>query len=468
MKCGLSSSLSKHVAGMRENDASIACMQSSEHVPTPTVPFDVLTRPWHYRVKADADLYNMIPEITQILRITGVCLWNAARLAVYPRSRVAIDLLRDLAQVNIIFLKIFQVMTPSIDGASELQQPNYTTQVPFHARDVPHACIRKLQAAFPIVIESHPIYSGSSCLIYHATYNERPVIVKIKRLGLQEYIGTSVFIARMLCRLIDALALLPFLSMADICAEVVPNIVDQTEFTNELYNMHLFQRRFNTADSHIRIPETYDEFTSFDESVIVMEHVRGEHVQTLESEHRRRMCALISHFNMRCIVEHAMFHGDLHCGNVLYHAESDVLYVLDFGITGYLDRKEVGTLLAIMKAYAWKNFHRMAYLVVTEMSELPKDIPAETLVAFCDCVKDFLSEIYQTRTVVQYDDITQLYALVKAKHIRIGRTFHRLQMALGITNAMCTSYITPDENNVNMHESFRLVLGYVLSYKGSA
>ena len=404
----------------------------------------------------------MIPETMQIIRITCICIWNAFRLLFYPKSRVVSDLFRDLAHVNIIFLKIFQVMTPSIDGGTE--QPNYTTQVPFSTRDVPHACIQALQDAFPIVIESHPIYSGSSCLIYHATFEERQVIVKIKRMGLQEYIRTSVCIARMLCRLIDALSMFPFISMADICAEVVPNIVDQTDFSNELYNMHLFQRRFNDEpDSKILIPKTYDEFTEFDESVIVMECVRGEHIQKLNSTQQYRMCELISHFNMKCIVESGVFHGDLHCGNVLYHEASDVLYVLDFGITGYMNQEEVGTLLAIMKAYAWKNFQRMAYLVVTEMSELPNDMPIDTLVAFCDCVKDFLSDIYQTRTVVQYDDITRLYALVKAKHIRIRRTFHRLQMSLGITNAMCTSYISPDENNLIMHESFRLVLRYVLS-----
>jgi predicted unusual protein kinase regulating ubiquinone biosynthesis (AarF/ABC1/UbiB family) len=245
----------------------------------------------------------------------------------------------------------------------------------------------------------------------------------------------------------------------------VPNIVDQSDFTNELYNMHLFQRRFNLADSKIRIPETYDEFTTFDDNVIVMEQVKGAHIQHLDTEQRYRMCELISDFNMRCIVENGMFHGDLHCGNVLYHCESEVLYVLDFGITGYMSRTEVGTLVAIMKAYAWKNFQRMAFLVVTEMTELSNDIPVDTLVEICDGVKAFLSEMYKTRTVVQYDDITGLYALVKKKNVRIGRTFNRLQVSLGITNAMCTAYLTPDENNHIMHESFRRVLSYVLSHK---
>jgi predicted unusual protein kinase regulating ubiquinone biosynthesis (AarF/ABC1/UbiB family) len=368
-----------------------------------------------------------------------------------------------LAHVNIIFLKILQVMAPHIDGASQLA--DYTTHVPFCARDVQHECIRRLQATFPITIAPHPIYAGSSCLIYQGTYKGRSVIVKIKRTGLQHYIHTSVAIARVLCRLIDRLALLPFISLSDICAEVTPNIVDQTDFTNELYNMHLFQRRFNTAESKIRIPETFDEFTTADENVIVMEQVKGAHIQHLAPADRLRMCERISHFNMTCIVEHGMFHGDLHCGNVLYHCERGVLYVLDFGITGYLSDKEVETLVSIMRAYAWKNFQRMAYLVVTEMTELPPDIPVPALVEVCDAAHAFLREMYQTRTLVQYDDITRLYELVKTKHLRIGRMFHRLQMSLGITNAMCTSYLTSDENNQIMHESFRHVLRYVLSFK---
>jgi hypothetical protein len=128
-----------------------------------------------------------------------------------------------------------------------------------------------------------------------------------------------------------------------------------------------------------------------------------------------------------------------------------------------MSQKQVSTLVSIMKAYAWKNFQRMAYLVVTGMSELPSDVPVATLVDVCNAMHAFLIEIYQTRTIVQYDDIMGLCALAKARGIRIDRTFHRMQMSLGITDTMCTTYITPDENNRIMHESFRRVLRSILS-----
>lgn len=405
----------------------------------------------------------MIRECVQMLRITTICIRHGFWLLFYPKQRVARSMIRDLARVNIIFLKILQVTASSFDDASDYT--DYTTQVPFDTGDIQLGCIRRLQATFPIVIAPHPIYAGSSCLIYQAVYKDRRVIVKIKRTNLNEYIQTSVSIALVLCRLIDRLSLVPVLSLVDVCAEVTPNILDQTDFTNELYNMHLFQRRFNTTDSPIRIPETFDEFTAMDENVIVMEQVPGAHMQHLDATHAHRMCELVSHFNMQCIVERGMFHGDLHCGNVLYDRDADVLYVLDFGITGFMSRKEVGALVSIMKAYAWKNFQRMAYLVVAEMAELPADVPVGSLVDVCHAVQSFLSDLYQTRAIVTYEDITALYALVKSMHIRIGRTFHRLQMSLGITNAMCAAHLTPDENNRIMHESFRLVLPRVLSSK---
>ena len=410
----------------------------------------------------------MIHECIQFVHITAICVRNAFYLLLYPKQQVVHGLIRDLARVNIIFLKIMQVMTPRTDSA--LDTCNYTSQVPFNVRDIQHACIKNLQTQFEITISNRPIYSGSSCLIYSATYKKRPVIVKIKRTGLQEYIRTSVFIARKICTFVDRFALLDdgCISLADVFDEVTPNIVDQTDFTNELYNMHLFQRRFNSADSSIRIPETFDEFTAFDDDVIVMEQVQGTHIQNLDQAQRRSMCSLISDFNMRCIVEHGMFHGDLHCGNVLYDADSNVLHVLDFGITGYMNTREVGTIVSIMKAYAWKNFQRMAYLVVSDMTDLPHDIPINKLIEVCRLTQTLLSEIYSTRSVVQFDDIKDIYALVKSQQIRIGRTFSRLQMSLGITNAMCTVYLTADENNEIMHESFRKVLRYVLSFKANA
>jgi predicted unusual protein kinase regulating ubiquinone biosynthesis (AarF/ABC1/UbiB family) len=337
--------------------------------------------------------------------------------------------------------------------------------VPFNDRDIQRRCIRKLQDQFEIQITPHPIYAGSSCLIYKASYKGSNVIVKIKRTCLQEYIRTSVYIAQKICIIVDKLSLLPCICLTDIFVEVTPNISDQTDFTNELYNMHLFQKRFNILDSSIHIPETYDEFTEFDDDVIVMEQVHGTHIQDLSHAQRLRMCALISDFNMQCIVAHGMFHGDLHCGNVLFNVDDGTLHVLDYGITGYMSPKEVETIVSIMKAYAWKNFKMMAFHVVTDMTEIPPEMPIALLVEVCKLTQTFISEIYNTRAIVQYDDIRDLYSLVKSQHIQISRTFNRLQMSLGITNAMCTAYLTPDENNEIMHDSFRGVLRLVLSFK---
>ena len=196
-----------------------------------------------------------------------------------------------------------------------------------------------------------PMASGSIAQVYAAkTISGRPVVVKVRRPGIEETIRLDLTILRWLCEGLEgAIPEVRNYRPRAILDEFERTIQREMDFVYEASSISRFGEALRDFEGAI-IPEVIWDLTG--PNVLTMDRMTGESIRGLlrdgngESTIRKqRVARTLAELFFRQFFELGMFHADPHPGNIFISSD-DRVGLIDFGMVGQVD-DEMATQLAI-------------------------------------------------------------------------------------------------------------------------
>ena len=201
-------------------------------------------------------------------------------------------------------------------------------------------------------LETKAYGSASIAQVHRARLEDgTPVVLKIRRPGIQVKIAADLRILAQLAELIEAeIPEARRYQPTEIAAQFARSLERELDLALEARNVEHFARNF-ADDPYIVIPKVYRAWTS--EVMNVQEHIDGIPGTDLAAVEaaaldRKLLAARGAEAVLRMILLDGFFHADPHPGNVFYLPGNRIV-MIDFGMVGRLSptrRNQVVDLLA--------------------------------------------------------------------------------------------------------------------------
>jgi ubiquinone biosynthesis protein len=303
------------------------------------------------------DLVRRAGVATLLERAGQVLRWGEAaeiaHLNVQQRTRLAFE------QLGPTFVKLGQILSTRED----LLPPAWTTELARLHSDVAAVPFDDLlpqieqalgRSPFEVFahVEREPYAAASIAQIHRAKLaSGAPVVLKIRRPGIEEKIDADL-------RLLDRLAHLIEREMpearryrpVEVVGQLRGSLERELDLAVEARNTERFARNF-AEDLDILVPRVYFEWTS--STMIVQEHiegVRGNDLAAIDSAglDRKALATRGVDAVLKMILVDGFFHADPHPGNVMFLPDNRIA-LIDFGMVGRLSparRRQIVDLLA--------------------------------------------------------------------------------------------------------------------------
>lgn len=204
------------------------------------------------------------------------------------------------------------------------------------------------------IFEDAPLAAGSIAQVHKAILIDgRPVIVKVRRLGIKRQIEEDIRILRWFVK--SVLFVLPRLRRLDpmeLVDELSRNLHKEISFRQEASNIIRFAEIFKDSPT-VYVPGVVDHLYS--DWVIVQEMSMGRRIDhpNFQADGPRLAQNLVDAFLQQFFIA-GVFHGDPHPGN-LFVLQDGRICMHDFGLVGFLDKTTRANLAAFMQAFVQQD-----------------------------------------------------------------------------------------------------------------
>ena len=295
-----------------------------------------------------------------------------------------------MSHKNIFFTKIFQAFANNnnlFDKDLFHHFITYTDNVTYNTNEIDYNGLYDLiniarKNNDELSIESEiPIKSGNIALVYNGKLNGKNVIIKYRRKNVVEKFNKSMSEIELLVNISGKIPYLRDLNISDLFEENREIMTNQLNFSNEVKNINIFREKFNDVNT-ICVPEVYSYFTDENPCAIIMEKIEGNRIENVLSEDKHEYSKILSRFNLKCVFYDAIYHADLHSGNVIfmkeYHTFKDEnnnmttepvlkIGIIDYGIIGTMTREEQNIFFTFFKILVSKD-HKELSVFITEIT----------------------------------------------------------------------------------------------------
>lgn len=270
-----------------------------------------------------------------------------------------------LEELGPTFVKIGQILSTRGD----LIPPAYTAELsrlqdevaPFPAARAQQILEAELGRPLPLLFREffmEPLAAASIGQVHRAmTPAGEPVVVKVKRPGINEQVAQDLDILVEIANLIDRrTGLGAVYQFSRIAGELRQIITRELDFRSEARHAQRFGQHFQ-GHPHIVIPRIFWEYTTA--QVLTLEYRAGVNLsQYLKSgaegapSPRDIAAALAESFFQQVFID-GYFHADLHPGNVAVLPDGR-LFIMDFGTAGFMTedlRARFGSLFFSFKSF---------------------------------------------------------------------------------------------------------------------
>ncbi len=212
------------------------------------------------------------------------------------------------------------------------------------------------------VLEPEPMAAASVSQVHLGNLpSGRKIVVKVQRPNIERLIREDIYILKRIARTMEKrISNMELLDPVAIVDEFENFITKEIDFTNEAASIERFINNFKD-DPTVCIPEVYWEMTT--SKVLVMEYLEGWEMDEVEKIRAAGLDldkvaqAGLQVFAKQILV-HGFFHADPHPGNALITPQGQV-GLIDFGITGFLDKVLMGHLSNIFIGYSDHDYERV-------------------------------------------------------------------------------------------------------------
>ncbi len=207
-----------------------------------------------------------------------------------------------------------------------------------------------------------PIAAASIAQVHIATlHTGEEVAIKMQRPNIEKIIKQDIRILYKLASILENnLEESKLFDPMGLVNEFEKTILKELDFIAEASSIDKFRENFKNFKD-IYIPKVYWDYTTH--NILVIERIHGieldEIVKIQEAGHNPKKVASIG-LNCFCkqIMEDGFFHADPHPGNSMVMADGRVA-LIDYGITGYLDKDMMECLANIFIGYAEHDYDKL-------------------------------------------------------------------------------------------------------------
>lgn len=375
-----------------------------------------------------------------------------------------------LSRENVFYVKFFQavctIKSPLLTDELTSFLTSFTDNVPYSCSEIDYCSLESLITDFSVSIKKPfiPIKSGTISLIFEGTMHDKPVIIKCKRIGIDNKIQNAIFHMN---HLISTSKLIPHiknLNVHEIYSENKQSVIDQLSFENEVSNIELFYSKWNKPGlDYIKIPKVYSNITREIPNIIVMERIVGKTITQIDADDKDKYALLLAKFNFKSVFYDAIYHGDFHPGNVFFlkenkvklvvHSDSDdsedddddgmpyiyKLGIIDFGIIGKLTRELQNVIYSLFHNLYEKNHIGVANCMIDNLIE-PKDILTDEskkeLIEFISSYSEthFGKDNYK---FLDAEDMIVINKILCKYGVQFSKEFCKVELSFAISDSVC-------------------------------
>jgi ubiquinone biosynthesis protein len=216
-------------------------------------------------------------------------------------------------------------------------------------------------------LEEEPFGSASIGQVHRAVLKDgEAVAVKIQRPGIRKIIEVDLEIMLHLGTLAERhIEELSLHRPVKIVEEFARKLEKEIDYKNEATNMERVARHF-LDDPHVYIPKVYRETTTT--RVLTTEYIEGIKISDIDRLEaagldREILTARGADLVLKQIFVHGFFHADPHPGNI-FVLPDNVICLLDFGMTGIVDRQTREDFVDLLDGIVHHNEARAAQVLL--------------------------------------------------------------------------------------------------------
>ena len=384
-----------------------------------------------------------------------------------------------LSKENVFYVKFFQSVCttkhPLITDDITNYLNTFTDNAPYTSSEIDAESLERLIKEYSIEIKRPfiPIKSGTISLIFEGTIlsTNESVIIKCKRFGIDKKIHDSIFHMNHLISISNRIPHIKNLNVNDIYNENKQSIIDQLSFDIEVRNIELFYSKWNKPGlNYVKIPKVYSEITKQVPGVIVMERIVGKTIYEIEHEDKDIYAKLLAQFNFKSVFYDAIYHGDIHPGNIFFmkelKSESDYsdddddddddcgeddcnegekpmynyqIGLIDFGIIGALTREMQNTIFKLFKGLYEKEHKNVAYCIIDNLVE-PKDVlTVEKRNELIEIISSYSETHFgkDSQRFLDAEDIIKINIILYDYGVQFSKEFCKIELSFAISDSVC-------------------------------
>lgn len=387
-----------------------------------------------------------------------------------------------LSEKNIFFIKIFQAFANNnnvMDKDLFNYFITYTDKVTYDTTEIDYnglydlINIARANGDELLIDSEQPIKSGNIALVYNGRLNGKRIIIKYRRKNIETKFKKSMEELQILINIIKYMPYLGDLNINDLFEENYQIMLNQLVFSNEVKNIQMFYEKFKDVEN-ICIPKVYPYFTAGNPEVIVMDYIEGKRIENIDSEDKDEYSKILSRFNLKCVFYDAIYHADLHSGNVIFMKDEDnadaetppklKIGVIDYGIIGTMTREEQNVFFMFFKVLVSKNYRDLALFIVENLSdrictEKPaindeqKEVIVGEIDALCSRVLSVDNKFFGG------EEIYEINKILKRENMKFSKFFCRVELAIAISENVCNSLCKKLSYLEQMMISFKEIFG---------
>lgn len=379
-----------------------------------------------------------------------------------------------LAQINILYVKIFQAIALNNDLIDERINEHllkFTDNAPWSSTDIELGNIIDVVDKYNLYLSygyDAPINSGMISLVFKAYKKPdftEPVIIKIKRKNIEKKLDEAIDNLLTTMYFLSFIPIIKKYQISELVHKNIQLIRHQTNFIEEIDNMDLFRENCRHL-KYIKIPKAEREVTLQYPNIILMEYINGVKVEDVKKDDYEGFAKQVVKFGLVTTLIHGVTHGDLHCGNILFMKDNmDDKYpyklgIIDFGIVYKVQNQDKDVLFGVIhdmynippRETADKFLNSFLVYPRGVLKTLPKDDYEHIIDMAGEIVKDTLYESKKANQIQIYQFLSKFNNYLNKDEfknigIRPSDEFVKLQMILamghGVTFRLCGENFIP-------------------------
>lgn len=413
------------------------------------------------------NLFYFFKNLFFVFNVSWIFIYEFILYKIFDDLNIfALRLTDKLAEINILYVKIFQAIALNynlIDEKINGELLKYTDKAPWSKKEIDFNTLFNLEDDMNISFDYgfFPINSGMISLVFKARdkYKNKDVIIKMKRNGIELKLKEGLDKINFTIKLLSYLPI--FNSYKDNINEIVNKnmnlILDQTNFDLEIKNMIKIKNNCKNL-KYVIIPEVQHYVTKKYPNIIFMDYIEGLNINKIKPEHFYNYAKQVLKFGIVTTLVHGFSHGDLHSGNILFiEDKEDEKYPYKIGILDF------GIMYEIENNFREKLFGILTNIFTSPAEDIVEKIIDSGLIEPIDIIRNLPK--------IHYENITNMLITILNETLNDSKDVNQAKIYYFIknlneylkSNQLLTYGIKPSDNFVKTQLALAMAHGITLT-----